>query len=87
MNGLKPSRSLSKKHFGGSGSGKALMGPIVGEIIEPGFEPSLEVVLKERREGAEAQRVFELSPKSFDDGNGAVVPQWELHTEKATSIY
>jgi hypothetical protein len=34
-------------------------------------KPSFEVVLKERREGAEAQRVFELSTKSFDDGNGA----------------
>ena len=47
------------------------MGPKVREIEKPGFEPSLEVVLKKGPEGAKAQYAFELFPKSFDDGNGA----------------
>ena len=71
MNGRKTSRFLSKKHFGGSRPGKSLMRPNVRVIEKPGHEPSLEVFLKKGPEVAKAQRVFELFPESFDDGNGA----------------
>ena len=47
------------------------MGPIVSIKKKPGCEPSLEVFLKKWPEGTKAQCVFELFPKSFDDGNGA----------------
>ena len=71
MNGREIGRSLSEKHLGGSCPGKALVGPDVREKEEPSFEPSLEVLLKKRPEGAKAQCVFELFPESFNDGNGA----------------
>ena len=47
------------------------MRPNVRVIEKPGYEPSLEVFLKKWPEVAKAQCVFELFPKSFDDGNGA----------------
>jgi hypothetical protein len=47
------------------------MGPNVRKVVEPGFESSLEVLLKKGPERAKAQHAFELFPESFDDGNGA----------------
>ena len=71
MDGRKASRFLSEKHFGGSGPGEALMRAECSCKEKPGFEPSFEVFLKKGPEGTKAQCVFELFPKSFDDGNGA----------------
>jgi len=49
------------------------MGFEEGVVPEAELETPLEVLTKERGEGPEAEKLFQRSPESFEDGNGADV--------------
>ena len=59
--------------FGRCRSSQTLVRSQVGVVVKPEMEPLLEIGLDQGFERAKFQRVFECSPESFDDRNGAVL--------------
>ena len=55
-----------------SGTVQTLMRSQVGVVVKPELEPLFEVSFGQGLEGTQAQGIFERSPESLDDCDGAV---------------
>ena len=64
--------SVTEVDFGRGCPSQPLVGSVEGVVVKPELEPLLQIGFEQGFERAKVQDIFECSPESFDDGNGAV---------------